>query len=118
MTATGDPADVVVPPPARHVVLIGLMGSGKTTVGRRLARLLDRGFVDADDALEELADRSIDDIFGSDGEDAFRALEAAVLAELLEKHRSEGERGGQAGGEQYRPGWAAVHKKKKDIRKN
>src|SRR3546814_4085251 len=78
MTATGDPADVVVPPPARHVVLIGLMGSGKTTVGRRLARLLDRGFVDADDALDEIADRSIADIFGSDGEAAFRAMEADV----------------------------------------
>src|SRR3546814_1448522 len=62
------------------------MGSGKTTVGRRLARLLDRGFVDADDALEEIADRSIADIFGSDGEEAFRAMEADVLAELLEHH--------------------------------
>src|SRR3546814_11441970 len=86
MTATGDPADVVVPPPARHVVLIGLMGSGKTTVGRRLARLLDRGFVDADDALEANADRSIADIFGSDGEEALRDLQADVLAALLAHH--------------------------------
>ncbi|HJR26054.1 MAG TPA: shikimate kinase [Acidimicrobiales bacterium] len=65
------------------MVLVGLMGSGKTTVGRRLAALLDRAFVDADDAVEARAGRPIAEIFEDDGEDAFRDLEAAVLEELL-----------------------------------
>lgn len=74
--------------PARHVVLVGLMGSGKTTVGRRMAGLLGRDFVDADAALEEIVDRTIADIFTTDGEAAFRAIEADVLEELLEHHES------------------------------
>lgn len=65
------------------VVLVGLMGSGKTTVGRRLASRLDRPFVDADEALEEAAGRPIAEIFAADGEDAFRDLETKVLADLL-----------------------------------
>lgn len=71
---------------AGHVVLVGLMGSGKTTVGRRVADRLARDFVDADDALEVVADRTIAEIFASDGEAAFRALEAEVLEDLLEHH--------------------------------
>jgi shikimate kinase len=71
---------------AQHVVLVGLMGSGKTTVGRRLAARLDRHFVDADAALEAIADRSIAEIFEQDGEAAFRALEADTFEELLEHH--------------------------------
>jgi shikimate kinase len=69
-----------------HVVLVGLMGSGKTTVGRRLANRLERDFIDADAALEEITDRTIADIFETDGEDGFRAIEADVLEELLEHH--------------------------------
>ena len=69
-----------------HVVLVGLMGSGKSTVGRRLAARLEREFIDADDALVEIADRSIADIFATDGESGFRAIEADVLEELLEHH--------------------------------
>jgi shikimate kinase len=71
---------------ARHVVLVGLMGSGKTTVGRRLAARLERHFVDADAALEAIADRPIAEIFDHDGEAAFRALEADTFEELLEHH--------------------------------
>jgi shikimate kinase len=71
---------------ARHVVLVGLMGSGKTTVGRRLAARLERHFVDADAALEEIADRTVAEIFEQDGEAAFRALEADTFEELLEHH--------------------------------
>jgi shikimate kinase len=67
------------------IVLVGLMGSGKTTVGKRLAALLGRPFVDADDALEERAGRSIADIFATDGEDAFRQLETSLLEELLDR---------------------------------
>jgi shikimate kinase len=59
------------------------MGSGKTTVGRRLAARLDRPFVDADEALEARAGRSIAEIFETDGEAAFRDLETEVLAWLL-----------------------------------
>ena len=71
---------------ARHLVLVGLMGSGKTTVGRRLAARLERHFVDADAALEEIADRTIAEIFEHDGEAAFRDLEADTFEELLEHH--------------------------------
>jgi shikimate kinase len=71
---------------AQHVVLVGLMGSGKTTVGRRLAGRLERHFVDADAALEAIADRSIAEIFGQDGEAAFRDLESDTFEELLEHH--------------------------------
>jgi len=59
------------------------MGSGKTTVGRRLAALLDRPFVDADQALEDRAGRTIAEIFEANGEDAFRDLETDVLTWLL-----------------------------------
>lgn len=68
---------------AGPVVLVGLMGSGKTTVGRRLAGQLGRPFVDADEAIEERAGRPIAEIFAADGEEAFRDLETKVLAELL-----------------------------------
>jgi shikimate kinase len=69
-----------------HIVLVGLMGSGKTTVGKRLAARLDRHFVDADAALEEIADRTIAEIFEQDGVDRFRDLEADTFEELLEHH--------------------------------
>ncbi len=70
----------------QHTVLVGLMGSGKTTVGRRVAAVLDRHFVDADAALEEIADRTIAEIFEQDGEAAFRDLESDTFEELLEHH--------------------------------
>jgi shikimate kinase len=72
---------------AKHVVLVGLMGSGKTTVGRRLADRLDRDFIDADAALVEIADRTIAEIFERDGEEGFRSMEADVLEDLLEHHQ-------------------------------
>jgi shikimate kinase len=62
------------------------MGSGKTTVGRRLASRLDRHFVDADAAIEEITDRTIAEIFEQDGEQGFRDLEADTFEELLEHH--------------------------------
>jgi shikimate kinase len=67
----------------RHVVLVGAMGVGKTTVGRRLARELQRPFADADEQLELRAGRTIPAIFRDDGEEAFRRLESEILADLL-----------------------------------
>lgn len=59
------------------------MGSGKTTVGRRVAKRLGRPFVDADTAIEDHAGRSVREVFATDGEAGFRKLEAEVLEELL-----------------------------------
>ena len=64
------------------VVLVGLPGSGKSAVGRRLAHRHGASFVDLDEAIEKAAGRSIPDIFADDGEPAFRALERAAVAEL------------------------------------
>jgi 5-deoxy-5-amino-3-dehydroquinate synthase len=70
---------------ARHapIVLVGLMGAGKSTVGPLVARRLGRPFVDADEALEARAGRTIPTIFASDGEEAFRLLETETLDALL-----------------------------------
>ena len=67
----------------RSIVLVGLMGAGKTTVGRRLARRLDLPFVDADHEIERAAGKTIEEIFAEDGEDFFRAGEERVIARLL-----------------------------------
>jgi shikimate kinase len=66
-----------------HVVLVGLSGTGKTSVGRRIAALLRVPFVDADEAIEERTGRTVRGIFAQDGEGAFRDLEASVMANLL-----------------------------------
>lgn len=66
-----------------QVVLVGMMGSGKTTVGRRLARRLHRPFVDSDEQVEARTGRTVADIFRTDGEAAFRPLEAEALAAAL-----------------------------------
>lgn len=65
------------------IVLIGFMGAGKSTVGRKLAVLLDERFVDADELVEETAGRTIPEIFEASGEGAFRAVESAVVTGLL-----------------------------------
>lgn len=72
-----------VPLAERAIVLVGLMGAGKTTVGRRLARRLDLAFVDTDAEIEEAAGESIPEIFERRGEAAFRAGERRVIARLL-----------------------------------
>jgi shikimate kinase len=69
--------------PARHVVLVGLMGVGKTTVGRRLARELEVPFVDTDEAVELHAGTTVKRLFASEGEAGFRKLEREVVAGLL-----------------------------------
>ncbi|HOU15899.1 MAG TPA: 3-dehydroquinate synthase [Anaerolineae bacterium] len=65
-----------------NLVLTGFMGTGKTTVGREVARRLGRAFVDMDDIIAARAGKPIPRIFAENGEAAFRALEAAVCAEL------------------------------------
>ncbi len=66
------------------IVLVGLMGAGKTSVGRRLAEKLDIPFVDADHEIESAAGKSIAEIFADHGEDYFREGERRVIARLLE----------------------------------
>jgi len=68
----------------RTIVMIGLMGAGKTTIGRRLAARLDLPFVDADAEIERAAGKSIEDIFNDHGEAEFRDGERRVIARLLE----------------------------------
>jgi shikimate kinase len=67
----------------RTVALVGLMGAGKSTVGRRLAAKLGRPFVDSDDEIEKAAGLSVADIFALHGEDEFRRVEHKVLQRLL-----------------------------------
>ncbi len=69
--------------PPRTIALVGLMGAGKTTIGRRLASALELPFVDADDAIVAAAGQSIEDIFADRGECEFRRGERNVIARLL-----------------------------------
>lgn len=68
----------------RLIVLIGMMGAGKSTIGRRLAARLSLPFLDADSEIEAAAGMSIPDIFEAHGEPYFRDGEARVIARLLE----------------------------------
>jgi len=68
---------------ARSIVMVGLMGCGKSAVGRRLATKLGLPFVDADEEIEKAAGKSIEDIFAEHGESYFREGERKVLARLL-----------------------------------
>ena len=68
----------------RSVVLVGMMGAGKSSIGRRLAQHLGIPFVDADLEIEKAAGMSIPDIFATHGEADFRAGEARVIARLLD----------------------------------
>jgi shikimate kinase len=77
------PARPVVPGLARPIVLVGLMGAGKTSVGLRLAHLLGAGFVDSDDEIEKAANLSVPEIFERYGEAHFRGGERRVLARIL-----------------------------------
>jgi len=67
----------------RSIALVGLMGSGKTTVGRRLAAALGLEFKDADAEIEAAAGRSVSDIFAELGEPEFRSGERRVIARLV-----------------------------------
>lgn len=69
----------------RSVVLVGMMGAGKSSVGRRLATRLGIPFVDADTEIESAAGMTIAEIFAKHGEPYFRAGEARVIARLLDQ---------------------------------
>ena len=75
------------PPPElaidKSVVLVGMMGAGKTTVGKRLAPRLGLPFFDADEEIEQAAGTTVSDLFERHGEEAFRRGEAQVIARLL-----------------------------------
>ncbi|MDX2234824.1 MAG: shikimate kinase, partial [Hyphomonadaceae bacterium] len=68
----------------RPIVLVGLMGAGKTTIGRRLAAVLNLPFVDADEEIERAAGLPVSEIFARHGEPEFRRGERAVIARLLQ----------------------------------
>jgi shikimate kinase len=65
----------------RHLVLVGLMGAGKTTVGQRCAELLQRPFVDTDELVVAAAGVPFDDIWSAEGEQGFRARERVAVAD-------------------------------------
>ncbi|HEU0095522.1 MAG TPA: shikimate kinase [Rhizomicrobium sp.] len=67
----------------RTVALVGMMGAGKTSIGKRLAARLEVPFADADHAIEEAADMTVKEIFAKYGEPEFRRLERNVIARLL-----------------------------------
>ena len=68
----------------RHIVLVGMMGAGKSSVGRIVAERLGRLLLDSDDLVEERLGRSIREFWADEGEVAFRSIEHDVLAEALD----------------------------------
>lgn len=71
---------------APKAVLIGLPGSGKSTIGRRLAKAMGLTLLDTDAAIEEKTGRTIADIFANDGEEEFRRIEEDVIRDALANH--------------------------------
>lgn len=69
----------------RPIVLVGLMGSGKSTIGRKLAQVLDVEFFDSDTEIENASRMSVKDLFAVYGEPEFRALEQRVMLRLMEE---------------------------------
>ncbi len=69
----------------RPLVLVGMMGAGKTTVGRRLAARLERAFLDSDEEIEKASNMSVEDMFSTHGEAEFRSGESRVIARILKE---------------------------------
>jgi shikimate kinase len=82
--STPQEAEITAALGRRSVVLVGMMGAGKSTIGRRLAARLRLPFLDADIEIEAAASMSIPDIFATHGESYFRDGEARVIARLLD----------------------------------
>jgi shikimate kinase len=78
------PARDEILPPGRSIVLVGLMGAGKSSIGKRLAQRLGLDFVDADNEIERAAGCTIEEIFARFGEPSFRDGERRVIGRLLE----------------------------------
>src|SRR6516162_1308532 len=83
-TTLSKEAEILAALGKRLIVLVGMMGAGKSTIGRRLAARLNLPFVDADTEIEAAAGMSIPEIFEAHGEPHFRDGEARVIARLLE----------------------------------
>ena len=69
----------------KNIILIGFMGCGKSSVGKRLAQALNCVFLDTDELIEKEQERTISDIFATDGEGAFREMETECLRNLIER---------------------------------
>lgn len=82
MTPTSDQAARDRALAGRHVILVGLMGAGKSTVGTLLATRLGRAFVDTDDVVVATTGSTVSEIFAARGEPAFRALERTAVADV------------------------------------
>ena len=76
----------LTPSKAPKAVLVGLPGSGKSTIGRRLAKALGVGLLDTDAAIEQQTGRTVADIFATDGEQEFRRIEEDVVRSALAEH--------------------------------
>ena len=77
-----------IQPKQSNIYLIGMMGSGKTTVGKLLAQKLNYSFFDTDDCIEKSVQKTIAEIFNTEGETKFRALESQTLNQLSTKEQS------------------------------
>jgi len=78
------------------IYLIGMMGSGKTTIGKKLANRLSYRFLDLDSLIEKVTKKTINEIFATGGESAFRAIESQILAETSSYTRTVISTGGGA----------------------
>ena len=72
----------------KNIILVGLMGAGKSTVGQRLAKKLNKKFIDADREIEIAAGCSVSDIFELYGEKEFRRLEFRVIERLIDENKN------------------------------
>lgn len=80
----------------KTIVMVGMMGAGKTAVGRALALRLDVPFLDSDAEIEKAASRTVPELFAEHGEPFFRAKETQVISRLLDTHRGVLSTGGGA----------------------
>lgn len=71
----------------KNIILTGYMGSGKTTIGKKLAKLTGYTFMDTDELIEQQQGRTISEIFAADGEEAFREMETKLLEQMLEEKK-------------------------------
>lgn len=71
--------------PDSNIYLVGFMGAGKSTVGRLLARVLEREFLDLDEQIAAHANRSISEIFAAEGEEGFRERESTALRQIAQR---------------------------------